>query len=91
MKKYIERRRNPAVNIVCDAYCLELGKDTVTKQTVNNCFQRIGRKTITYGKSFLLRKRVLLSQRKVGYVEDIIVTRDMDNLGMSRREMIQTI
>ena len=29
LKKYLGRLRNPAVNGVCDADCLELGKDTV--------------------------------------------------------------
>ena len=56
-----------------------------------NCFQSIGRKPITYKNSFLPRKRAFLSQRQLKYVEDIIVTRGMANLGISRREMIQTI
>ena len=38
-----------------------------------------------------LRKQALLSQSQVKYVEDIIVTRDTENLGVSRREVIQTI
>ena len=34
---------------------------------------------------------MLLSQRQVKYVEDIIVTIDTTNLDMSRRELIQTM
>ena len=37
------------------------------------------------------RKQALLSQSQVKYSEDIIVTRDTVKLGMSRREVIQTI
>ena len=46
---------------------------------------------ITYGNNLLTRKRSLLSKRQVKYVEYIIVTIDMANLRMSRREVIQTI
>ena len=31
---------NPAVNGVCDASCLELGKDTVPQMTAANCFAK---------------------------------------------------
>ena len=34
LNKSMERRRNPAVNGVCDAACLDLGEDTVPRQTV---------------------------------------------------------
>ena len=34
---------------------------------------------------------MLLSQRQEKYVEDISVTRDMEKLGMSRREVIYMI
>ena len=37
------------------------------------------------------RNQALLSHRQVKYVEDIIVTRDTANLGMSRKEVIQII
>ena len=36
-------------------------------------------------------KKALILLRQVKYVEDIFVTRDRENLGMSRREVIQTI
>ena len=41
MKKAMDRRRNPAVNGVCDAACLELSEDPFPRQTVTNCLQRI--------------------------------------------------
>ena len=43
---------NSAVTGVCDEACLGLGKDPVTLQTVTNCFQSIGSKTIMYNNSF---------------------------------------
>ena len=36
LKKVLERRRNPVVNGVYDAACLELGRDPVTQMTVAN-------------------------------------------------------
>ena len=38
-----------------------------------------------------MSKQALLSQSQVKYVENKIVTRDMTNLGMSRKEAIQEI
>ena len=91
LNKYLERRRNPAVNGVFDAAYLELGEDTDPQRTVANFLQSIGRKTITYKNAFPPRKGALLSQIQVKYAEYIIVTRDTADLGMSRREVIQTI
>ena len=88
LNKDLERRRNPAVNGVCDATFLGLGEDSVPIMTVANCLQRFGSDTITFENSPSLRKQALLFQRQVKYVEDIIVTRDTENLGMSRREVI---
>ena len=53
--------------------------------------QRIDRKPITYENNFPIKKSLLLSERQVNYVDDIIVKRDTANLGMSRKEMIQVI
>ena len=53
--------------------------------------QSIGRKPITYENALPSRKQALLSQRQVNYVEYIIVTRDTENLGMSRGGVIKTI
>ena len=58
---------------------------------VANCLQRICSKSITYKNAFPPRNQAFLSQRQVKYAADIIVTRDMANLGMSRREAIQAI
>ena len=52
----------------CDEACLELGLDSVHKQTVFNVLQRIVRKTITYDNSFPMKKRSLLSENHVKYV-----------------------
>ena len=38
-----------------------------------------------------LRKSVLLSQRQVKYVEDIVFTKDTENVGMARNYVIQVI
>ena len=48
LKKALDRRRNTAVNGVCDAACLELGEDPVPRITVANFLQRIGSKPITF-------------------------------------------
>ena len=65
--------------------------DPVTKQTIFNVLQRIGRKPIAYKNVFPMKKRSLLSENQVKYVEGIIVKRDTANLGMSRKEVIQVI
>ena len=70
------------VNGVCDTACLELGRDPVTQMTVANFLQRIVSKPIIYENEFPPRKQAFISQRQVKYVEDIIVTRGMENLGM---------
>ena len=59
--------------------------------TVTNCLQRIGRRPITFENFSPPGNQALLSHNKVKYVEDIIVTLDTNNLGMSRWEVIQTI
>ena len=71
--------------------CLELCLDRVPEQSVFNVLQRIGRKLITYENVFPDEKRELLSNTQVNYVEDIIIKRDTENLGMSRKEVIQVI
>ena len=70
---------------------LELGKDTVPQMKMVNFFRRIGSKPITYENASPLRKRALLSEMQGNYVQDIIVTIDTANLGMSRRDAIQVI
>ena len=70
---------------------LELGLGPVPKQTRLNVLHRISRKPITYENAFPMKKRVLLSESQIKYVEDIIVKRDTENLGISRKEMIQVI
>ena len=46
---------------------------------------------ITHESSFPPINQALISQRKVKYVEDITFTRYTENLGVSRRDVIQTI
>ena len=83
--------RYPYLRGQCDEDCLELGLDPVPKQTVLNVLQRIGRKPITYENSFPMKKRALLSENLVKYVEDIIIKTDTEKIGMSRKEVIQVI
>ena len=75
----------------CDVACLELGLDQIPKQTVFNVLRRIVRKPIKYENIFPDKKRALLSNFQVKYVEDIIIKRDTANLGISRKEVIQVI
>ena len=71
--------------------CLDLGIDRVPRQTIVNVLRRIGKKPITYENVFPVKKRALLSNLQVKYVEDIIIKRDRANLGMSRKDVIQVI
>ena len=73
-EKDLERRRNPAVNGVCDEY-------PVTLMKVKNGLQRIGSNPITFENAFPPRKQALLLQSQIKYVEDIIVTRDTEKFG----------
>ena len=91
LKKSMERQINPAANGVCDAAYLELGKGIFPQKTVTNCLKRIASNPITYENAFPPIKWALILQRQVKYVEDIIVTRDTANLGVSSRDVIQTI
>ena len=84
LKKALEIRRNPEDNGLCD-------EDPVPRMKVINCLQRIGNMPITFNNESTPGKQDLLLQNQVKYVEDIIVTREMANLGMSRQEVIQTI
>ena len=76
------------LRVQCDVDFLKLGLDQVPKQTVFNVLRRIGRKPITNKNVFPDKKRALLSNSQVNYVEDIIIKRDTANLGMSRKEVI---
>ena len=58
---------------------------------VANCLKMVVIKMVTYDNFFPLRHWVLLLERQVNYVEDVVVTRDTANLGMSRKELIQVI
>ena len=77
LKKDLVNSRYPDVIGNCDESCLELGLDTVPKQTVLNILQRIGRKTIKYENSFPKKKRALLLESQIKYVEDIILKIDI--------------
>ena len=68
-----------------------LGLDPVPKQTVFNVLKKIDRKPITYENSLPMKKRKLLSESQVKYLEDIIVKRDTANFGISSKEVIKVI
>ena len=70
---------------------MELLFDPVPKKMVLNVLQRVLGKPIKYENAFPMKKRALLPERQVKYVEDIIVKRETENLGMSRKEVIQVI
>ena len=65
--------------------------DPVPKQTICNILQIIGRKPITHKNAFHRNNRSFISKNQVKYVEDIIVKIDTENLGMSRKEVINVI
>ena len=83
--------RYPDVRGQCDEASLELGFDPVPKQTVFIFLQRIGRKPITYKNAPPRKKRALLSEIQVNYVEDIDIKIDTANLVMSRKEVKEVI
>ena len=91
LKRALENSQYPSLRGQCDEACLKLGLDPVHKQTVFNVLRRIGRKPITYENVFPVKKRSLLSEIQVKYMEDIIIKRDTANLGMSRKYVIQVI
>ena len=91
LKEALGSIQYPSLRRQCDEACLELRFDPVPKQTVFNVLQRIGRKPITYENVFPEKKRALLSSSQVNYVEDIIIKRDTEKLGISRKEVIQVI
>ena len=91
MKKSLELHSNTKLEREWDEGYLELGKDPITRLTVVNCLKIIGSKPIPHKNAFLLRYRTLLLERQVNYVEDVAVTRDTENLGVSRKEFIQVI
>ena len=64
---------------------MELGKDPIPQMKVINFLKRIVGKPITYDNDFPLRHRVLLLEIQIEYVEDIILTRETDYIGMSRK------
>ena len=66
-------------------------EDPVPQMTVTDCMQRIGSRLITFENASPQGKQLLLLHNQINYVEDIIFTRDTVNLGISRREVIQTI
>ena len=91
LKEALVNIRYPSLRGQWDVACLELGLDPFPKQTVFNVLRRIGRKPITYDNVVLEKKRALLSNSQVKYVEYIIIKRDTANLGMSSKEVIQFI
>ena len=91
MKIALENRKTPVVNWVCGKAYLELGKDSITWSTLDHFLLRIVRKPIVYKNSLPMSKPVLLSQSNIKYIEDIIITRDTVNLGMSRQKVVQEI
>ena len=53
--------------------------------------KRIDNKPITIENAFPLTKRTFISEEQSKYVQDIIVSRDTENNGMGRKEVVQVI
>ena len=91
LKEALLNSRYPYLIGQCYVACWELVLDRFPKQTGFNVLRRIGRKPITYENVFPDKKRALLSNLQVNYVEDIIIKRDTENLGVLRKEVIGVI
>ena len=91
LKKHLAKSWYPSLRGKCYEACLELGLDKFPKQTVLNILQRIVSNPITYDNDFPMKKRELILENEVNYVEDIITKRDTSNFGLSRKEVIQVI
>ena len=91
LNEALVKSQDPSFRGQWDVACLDLGIDLVPRQTIFNVLRRIGRKPITYENVFPNKKRALLSNLQVKYVEDIIIKRDTANLVMPRKEVIQVI
>ena len=61
LKKYLVNSRYPDVRGQYDEACLELGLDTVPKQTKLNFLQNIFRKPIIYHNALPMNNRALIS------------------------------
>ena len=72
LKESLVNIRYSYLIVQCDESCFELGLDPVPKQTIFNFLQRIGRKPTTYKSDFPRKKRELISENQVKYVEDVI-------------------
>ena len=59
--------------------------------TVVNCLRRVINKTTTFDNYSPKRKLIWVFDKQVKYVQDIIVSRKVDRLGMLRKEVIQVI
>ena len=90
-KKALVNSRYPYFRGQCDEACLALGFEPVPKHTVFSVLHLIVRKPIIYDNDLCMKKRELISEMQVNYVEDIIVKRYTANLGMSRKEVIHVI
>ena len=60
---------------------MKLGEDWIPQMIVVNVLRSIVKNTIMYENSFPIKKRTLLLDEKVKYVQSIIVSRDIENLG----------
>ena len=58
---------------------------------VINSLRTIIKKPITCENALPLRNQTLLSEIQLNYVQYIVVLRYMENLGMSRKEVVQLI
>ena len=77
--------RYPPLRGKCDEACLGLCFDPVPKEMVLNVLQSISGNPIKYDNTFPMKKRALISERQVKYVEDIIFKIETENLGCQGR------
>ena len=85
------RLRKSTVDLVFDEGNLYLGEDPIPLMIMVNSLKIIGSNPITYNIDFLIIKQSLLFQMQVKYFKDIIVTRNIENVGVSSKVVIQVI
>ena len=85
------RLRKSTVDLVFDEGNLYLGEDPIPLMIMVNSLKIIGSNPITYNIDFLIIKQSLLFQMQVNYFKDIIVTRNIENVGVSSKVVIQVI
>ena len=91
LKLALENERKPLVSQLSLEELHQATGVFVPKSTVKSALKRLVQKKITHENVFPSKTSALLSNDQVDFVQDIIVKRDQDNNGVSRKEAIDII